>query len=99
MASREELLAANHSIPEIQTMIDADTLGYLSVKGLMKVVDGPERGFCDACFTGNYPVPVQLELSKLVLSNRSRNVGKAGDGLSMRSGASGGDWEVREIAP
>ena len=76
MASREELLAANHSIPEIQTMIDVDTLGYLSVKGLMKVVDGPERGFCDACFTGNYPVPVQLELSKLVLSNRARNVEK-----------------------
>jgi amidophosphoribosyltransferase len=33
----------------------------------MKVVGGTQGGFCDACFTGNYPVPVQLELDKLVL--------------------------------
>ena len=67
MASRQELIAANNSPEQIRQMIDADTLGYLSVKGLMKVVHGTTGGFCDACFTGNYPVPVQLELSKLVL--------------------------------
>ena len=67
MASRKELIAANKTEDEIRLMINADTLGYLSVKGLMKVVDGTKGGFCDACFTGNYPVPVQLELSKLVL--------------------------------
>ena len=69
MASRRELLAANKTIPEIREIIDADTLGYLSVKGLMKVVGGTSGGFCDACFTGNYPVPVQLELDKLALEN------------------------------
>ncbi len=67
MASRRELLAANSSIPEIRKFIDADTLGYLSVAGLMKVVGGTKGGFCDACFTGNYPVPVQLDLDKMVL--------------------------------
>ena len=67
MASRKELLAANSTVPEIREFIGADTLGYLSVKGLMKVVGGQDGGFCDACFTGNYPVPVQLELGKLVL--------------------------------
>ena len=67
MASRKELLAANNTVPEIREFIGADTLGYLSVKGLMKVVGGEGGGFCDACFTGNYPVPVQLELDKLVL--------------------------------
>jgi amidophosphoribosyltransferase len=67
MASRRELLAANNTVPEIREFIGADTLGYLSVKGLMKVVGGTDGGFCDACFTGNYPVPVQLELDKLVL--------------------------------
>ena len=50
----------------------SDSLGYLSVDGLMKVVGGTSGGFCDACFTGNYPVPVQLELNKLVLENGSR---------------------------
>ena len=67
MASRQELIAAKNSPEQIRRMINADTLGYLSVKGLIKVVDGTKGGFCDACFTGNYPVPVQLELSKLVL--------------------------------
>ena len=67
MASREELLAANMDESQIRHLIDADSLGYLSVKGLMKVVGGTDGGFCDACFTGNYPVPIQLEMSKLVL--------------------------------
>ena len=72
MASRQELIAANKTPKQIRQMIKADTLGYLSVKGLMKVVDGAKGGFCDACFTGNYPVPVQLELSKLVLEQSSQ---------------------------
>ena len=38
----------------------------------MKVVGGSQGGFCDACFTGNYPVPVQLELTKLVLEEPSK---------------------------
>ena len=67
MASREELLAANKSLSEIREMVSADSLGYLSVEGLMKVVGGTGGGFCDACFTGDYPVPVQLELTKLAL--------------------------------
>ena len=67
MASRDELLAANKSLNQIRDIVNADSLGYLSVKGLMKVVGGTNGGFCDACFTGNYPVPVQLELTKLAL--------------------------------
>ena len=67
MASRRELLAANNTVDQIRDFIDADSLGYLSVKGLMKVVGGSNGGFCDACFTGNYPVPVQLDLDKLAL--------------------------------
>ena len=67
MASREELLAANNTLEDIRTFVGADTLGYLSVEGLLEVVGGTKGGFCDACFTGNYPVPVQLELSKLAL--------------------------------
>jgi amidophosphoribosyltransferase len=67
MASREELLAANNTLSQIRQMVGADSLGYLSVEGLMKVVGGTNGGFCDACFTGAYPVPVQLELTKLAL--------------------------------
>ena len=67
MATRQELIAANKTIPEIRDVTGADTLGYLSVGGLMGLVRGPQGGFCDACFTGNYPVPVQLELTKQAL--------------------------------
>ena len=67
MPSRHELIGANKTIPEIREMTGADTLGYLSIEGLLQVVGGDRGGFCDACFTGNYPVPVQLELTKLAL--------------------------------
>ena len=67
MATRQELIAANNSIEDIQKMTGADSLGYLSIEGLLKVAGNNHGGFCDACFTGNYPVPVQLELTKMAL--------------------------------
>ena len=69
MASRDELLAANNTLEQIREIVGADSLGYLTVEGLMKVVGGTNDGFCDACFTGNYPVPIQLELSKFALEH------------------------------
>ncbi len=72
MASRQELIAANLTVEEIRQMIGADTLGYLGVKGLMEVVGGSNGSYCAACFTGAYPVPVQLELTKLVLEEVGR---------------------------
>ena len=65
--TKKELIAANKTIPEIQDFVGADSLGYLSVEGLLKSVGLPPENFCAACFTGRYPIPVQLELSKLAL--------------------------------
>jgi amidophosphoribosyltransferase len=56
--TREELIAANHSPEEVARFVTADTLGYLSPEGLHQAVGG--LGYCDACFTGNYPVPVPI---------------------------------------
>ena len=67
MATKGELLAANMSLEEIKEFVDADSLGYLSVEGLLETVNGSEDSFCAACFTGNYPIPVQLEFDKLAL--------------------------------
>ena len=67
MATRRELIAAQKSIPEICKFIGADTLGYLSIEGLIKAVGLPKENFCLACFTGDYPIPVQLEMDKLAL--------------------------------
>ena len=70
MATRAELIASQHSTEEIRKLIGADSLGYLSVRGLLKVVGGSSGGFCDACFTGKYPIPVQLEMDKLMLEHQ-----------------------------
>jgi amidophosphoribosyltransferase len=55
--NRKELISSSHSIDEIRRYITADSLGYLSEEGLMKSVGAESgAGFCNACFTGGYPV-------------------------------------------
>ncbi len=67
MATRWELMASQKTIPEVRDFIGADSLGYLSIDGLIKAVALPKDIFCLACFTGDYPIPVQLEMAKLAL--------------------------------
>lgn len=69
LARREELIAARMSIEEIGEHIGVDSIGYLSLDGLLEAINAPGAGFCTGCLTGNYPVPVQLEMDmhKLVL--------------------------------
>lgn len=67
MATRWELIAAQKTIPEIRDTIGADSLGYISIEGLIEAVALPKNIFCLACFTGDYPIPVQLEMDKLAL--------------------------------
>jgi amidophosphoribosyltransferase len=69
MATRRELIAAHKTVPEIRDFIGADSLGYLSLEGLFRSVALPKNTFCTACFTGHYPLPVQLEMDKLALEN------------------------------
>ncbi len=69
MATQRELIAARKSVPEIRDYIGADSLGYLSLDGLTRAVGLPKNSFCLACFTGDYPLPVQLEMDKLALEN------------------------------
>jgi len=67
MATRGELIAARKTISEVRDFIGADSLGYLSIDGLIKAIGLPKDSFCMACFTGDYPVPVQLEMDKLAM--------------------------------
>jgi amidophosphoribosyltransferase len=63
----EQLIASTRSVEEIRQHIGADSLGYLSIEGLVRAIGLPEDTFCNACFHGDYPIPVQLGLDKLVL--------------------------------
>jgi amidophosphoribosyltransferase len=69
--THEELIAANHSVDEIRTFLQADSLAYLSHEGMMQVVRGGGH-YCSACFTGNYPVwvPWQEDLHQLALFDK-----------------------------
>ncbi len=60
-AIETELIAASHSVEEIREFIGADSLGYLSVKGVLAGLDLPYERFCFACFDGRYPEPVPYD--------------------------------------
>ncbi len=51
----KELIAANNSIDEICKLIGADSLGYLSLEGMLEAAKGVDAGYCTACWTGKYP--------------------------------------------
>ncbi|HVR89147.1 MAG TPA: amidophosphoribosyltransferase [Candidatus Limnocylindria bacterium] len=69
MAKRDELIASRLDIEGIRQHIGADTLGYLSLEGMIAATDATGGELCTACFTGDYLVPVQLELTKDVLES------------------------------
>jgi len=57
-----QLIAANKSVEEIRRFIQADSLAYLSIEGLLATVRGTDGGFCTACLTGDYPTEVPVTL-------------------------------------
>ena len=67
MAARWELIAAQKTVPQIREHINADSLGYLSLDGLVGAIGLAKDTFCLACFTGEYPLPVPLQMDKLAL--------------------------------
>lgn len=64
---RTELLASSRSIEEMRVHLNVDTLAFLSLERLVEATGAVGAGFCDACFTGHYPVPVPVTLGKHVL--------------------------------
>ncbi len=56
--TRAELIASDHSVEQIRRFIQADSLAYLSLDGLLASVTGPAESYCTACWTGDYRVPI-----------------------------------------
>jgi amidophosphoribosyltransferase len=63
--SRAELIAANNSVDAIAKHLGVDTLGYLSLDGMLNASPGGPEGFCHACFSGDYPTPPPTDPDKL----------------------------------
>ena len=54
---RAELIAATHSLEEIRDYLEADSVQYLSLEGLLSSVQTERNSYCSSCYTGVYPVP------------------------------------------
>jgi amidophosphoribosyltransferase len=57
--TRKELIGSSHSAEEVRRYLGADTLGYLSLDGMLKATGPDPAHFCHACFTGNYRVGIE----------------------------------------
>jgi amidophosphoribosyltransferase len=62
-AIETELIASTHTVDEIRDYVGADSLGYLSVGGVLAALDLPYERFCFACFDGRYPEPVPYDVA------------------------------------
>ena len=67
MATRGELIAAHQELDEVRERIGADSLGYLSLEATAAAAGRAEETLCTACFSGNYPGEVPLQLDKFAL--------------------------------
>jgi amidophosphoribosyltransferase len=68
---RTELIAHDLDVEGIGDYLEVDSLAYLSLDRLVTATGAPGAGFCDACFTGRYPVEVPLTLRKHVLEDNA----------------------------
>jgi len=62
--TKKELIATSMTVEEIRRHLDVDSLGYLSIEGLCSAVSSKGDGYCTACFSGEYPVPVEKAFRK-----------------------------------
>ncbi|HEY0776899.1 MAG TPA: amidophosphoribosyltransferase [Gemmatirosa sp.] len=63
--NRDELIAAQMELDDIAAAIGADSLGYLPIDAMLESVPSGPKGFCDACFSGDYPTPPPTDPVKL----------------------------------
>jgi amidophosphoribosyltransferase len=63
----EELLANNRTLDEIREFLEVDSVGYLSLEGLLSCASLPPEHYCTACWSGKYPVPVDITLNKFCM--------------------------------
>jgi len=84
---RGELLAAQLSLAEIERFLNVDSIAYISLANLKSAIDAPGAGFCDACLTGRYPVPVPVSLGGARSAGPDAVRAGAADGAAGAEGA------------
>ncbi|HEY6565876.1 MAG TPA: amidophosphoribosyltransferase [Actinomycetota bacterium] len=70
MPTRQELIGADLTVEEIRAYVGAESLGYLSLDGMVEAAGDEKDRFCRACFDGEYPIPIPAEAGKFVLEDQ-----------------------------
>jgi amidophosphoribosyltransferase len=73
MSTRQELIAADLSVEQIREYIGADSLGYLSLGGMVAATGQSTDAFCRACFDGEYPIPIPEHAGKFLLEHPAKS--------------------------
>jgi amidophosphoribosyltransferase len=79
---RSKLMAANHSLEDIRKYLNADSLHYLSQKGMIAATGLPADSFCMACYDGNYPVAFEPGIDKHAIERRNGRTHSLADTLA-----------------
>jgi amidophosphoribosyltransferase len=72
---RSKLMAATNSLDEIRRFLNADSLGYLSLEGMVAATGRPKNQFCLACYDGDYPVAYDPSTDKHIIERRRSRAG------------------------
>jgi amidophosphoribosyltransferase len=67
MPTKKELIASTKSVEQIRRYLGVDTLGYLSIEGMLSMPSLPKDDFCVACFSGRYPTKIENNIGKFAL--------------------------------
>jgi amidophosphoribosyltransferase len=85
--SRQELVANNRSVEDIRAFLGVDSLAYLSLEGMLSAVRAGGHDFCHACFSGDYPIPIDPTFQKDVFEHRQLRFFDGAGRLSPPPGA------------
>ena len=69
--TKKELIACTHPLEETRRFLEVDSLGYLSLEGMLGAVSGDKTHYCTACYTGRYPLPFGGEADKYILERKT----------------------------
>ncbi|HDI51663.1 amidophosphoribosyltransferase [candidate division KSB1 bacterium 4484_219] len=72
--TKDEVIASHNSVEQIRRYLEVDSLGYLSLEGLLASVPNEGRGYCTACFNGEYPIPIDEKVEKLDIEKEVKTV-------------------------